>query len=128
MNALEKITLFYHWIILTKLISTLGLSITLLVITSIQLCETNNLRFDDFIVGALVSACLSFVYQIKRLCIENEYLLLEIPRLFPLSWAIYGTIVFNNASIVSVVILYIVGVLNLVKMEYPIGNNGMLRV
>lgn len=128
MNALEKIIVFYHWIILTKLVSTLGLSIAVIALSFVQLENSSISKANLFSIGAIVAACITFVYQVKRLIVENEYFLLEFPRLFPLSWAIYGTVIYVSGTTPLLIMLYILGVLNLIRMEFPVGNNGVLRV
>ncbi len=128
MNALDKFILFYDFLVIIKFILLLASNITILVISSLNTVN-NNEELQKFYIGGILSAALSIIYQIKRLIFKDESILSELPRLFVISWGIYGLVNISQlrSALVTIVLLMISGFLNLFKMQFPVGENNEIR-
>lgn len=136
MNALDKFIYFYQLLVFLKLILMLSGSVALLAIFAYNLSIDSRETTTQFIfvVGGIVVSILSLVYVLKRWISSYETWATDWPRIVPLLWTVYGTILFAidvlpHSTIwkATVGLLWVVASGLLFKMRFPMDSGKEIR-
>src|ERR1700712_3165204 len=100
MHMLDLFILIYGAVVYLKLIINALCSIVVMILSSYLISSTPSqcVCINVIAIGCIIVSILSLAYSIFTWYVDNQYKVLELPRISILSWAIYSTIAYSTKT------------------------------